>query len=96
MPQFFKTKVSKSVGLTTSAQDLFSQRLSPKEAAAIEACFARLFSSEDGKQVLGYLHAMVFDRTLGPDASDSTLRYQEGQRAFLALILRLIDRGKRP
>lgn len=64
------------------------------EAQEIERCFARLFATEDGKKVLGHLHAVTFMRAAGADATDAALRYMEGQRALLAAILRLIDRGR--
>src|SRR5262249_1700099 len=64
------------------------------EMGNIERSFARLFSTTDGRQVLGYLQAVTFQRALGPTSSDEQLRYMEGQRAMVATILRLIDRGK--
>ncbi len=60
----------------------------------MERSFARLFSTNDGKQVLGYLQAVTFQRALGPASSDEQLRHMEGQRAMVATILRLIDRGR--
>jgi hypothetical protein len=62
--------------------------------ADMERAFARLFSTQDGRQVLGYLQAVTFQRALGPASSDEQLRYMEGQRAMVATILRLIDRGR--
>jgi hypothetical protein len=64
------------------------------EMGDVERSFARLFSTTDGRQVLGYLQAVTFQRALGPASSDDQLRYMEGQRAMVATILRLIDRGK--
>lgn len=64
------------------------------EAREIERACARLFSSEDGRKVLGYLQEVTFQRALGISASDEQLRYMEGQRAMIATILRLIDRGR--
>lgn len=61
----------------------------------IERIFARCFSTEDGKKVLAHLQVMTFSRAYGPDASDQHLRYAEGQRALVANILRLIDRGRK-
>jgi len=61
----------------------------------VERIFARCFSSEDGKKVLAHLQVMTFSRAYGPDASDQQLRYAEGQRALVANILRLIDRGRK-
>ena len=60
----------------------------------IEKSYARLFSTPDGQRVLAHLNAHTFMRALGMDASDQSLRYLEGQRALLAMILRLIERGR--
>lgn len=68
--------------------------LSRPEAQEIERCFARLFSTEDGRKVLSHLHSMTFMRAAGMDAPDTALRYMEGQRALMASILRMIDRGR--
>lgn len=61
----------------------------------VDKAFARLFSSDDGKIVLSHLQAMTFTRTHGAEASDKLLRHCEGQRALVAHILRLVDRGRR-
>ncbi len=63
-------------------------------ARDIEKSFARLFATDDGKAVLSHLSAVTFMRVAGMDSSDAVLRYQEGQRALLAMILRMIDRGR--
>ena len=60
----------------------------------IERAFARCFSTDDGKKVLAHLQVMTFSRAYGPDTSDQQLRYAEGQRALVATVLRLIDRGR--
>lgn len=66
------------------------------ELRDIEKAFARLFSSDDGQKVLAHLQVITFQRALGPGAADEELRYLEGQRAMIATILRLIDRGRKP
>jgi hypothetical protein len=38
---------------------------------------------------------MTFSRVYGPDALDNHLRYAEGQRALVANILRMVDRGRK-
>lgn len=65
------------------------------EARDIERACARLFSTDDGKRVLSYLQLITFHRALGPSSPDEQLRYTEGQRALVATILRLIDRGRK-
>ncbi len=64
------------------------------EKREIEKACARLFSTEDGRRVLAYLQAMTFERALSHTSTEEHLRYIEGQRALMASILRLIDRGK--
>jgi hypothetical protein len=66
------------------------------EMREIEKAFARLFASDDGQKVLAHLQVVTFQRALGPDSGDAQLRYLEGQRAMVATILRLIDRGRKP
>ncbi|MCB1530927.1 MAG: hypothetical protein H6853_04780 [Rhodospirillales bacterium] len=65
------------------------------EQKEIERSFARLFSSEDGKKVLAWLQVMTFQRVQGAGTPEDQLRYMEGQRAMVATILRLIDRGRK-
>ena len=69
---------------------------SKAELREIEKSFARLFASDDGQKVLSHLQVITFHRALGPSVSDEQLRYVEGQRAMVATILRLIDRGRNP
>lgn len=64
------------------------------EQRDIEKCFARLFSSDDGQKVLAHLQVLTFQRAFGPETGEGQLRYVEGQRALVATILRLIDRGR--
>lgn len=67
-----------------------------QELRDIEKRFARLFSSDDGQYVLGYLQTITFHKAHGPGTPDNHLHYTEGQRALVATILRLTDRGKKP
>lgn len=64
------------------------------DAGDVERCFARLFSTADGQKVLSHLQAVTFQRALGPATTDQQLRHAEGQRALVATILRLIDKGR--
>ena len=66
------------------------------EMRDIEKSFARLFASDDGQKVLSHLQVITFHRALGPGVAGEHLRYMEGQRAMIATILRLIDRGRKP
>ncbi len=64
------------------------------EQREIARSFTRLFASEDGQKVLAHLQVITFHRALGPASEDAQLRYLEGQRALVATILRLIDKGR--
>jgi hypothetical protein len=76
-------------------QDMaYTNHVSRLEQREIERCFARLFSSEDGKKALAWLQVITFQKAQGPSAPEDHLRYTEGQRGLVAQILRLIDRGK--
>lgn len=56
--------------------------------------FARLFRHPEGAEVLAYLKRITQERILSPTVSDGELRYLEGQRALVALILSLIHQGQ--
>ncbi len=71
-----------------------AEHVSRLEQKDIEHCFARLFSTDDGKKVLAWLQVMTFHKVQGINSTDDQLRYAEGQRSLMAAILRLIDRGK--
>lgn len=87
---FFKEKRFSDV-----ARDFdYTAHISRLEQKDIERCFARVFSSEDGKKVLAWLQVMTFHRAANAGAPDEQLRFMEGQRNLVASILRLIDRGK--
>lgn len=58
--------------------------------------FTRLFSSQVGLQVLDYLKNITLNRVLGPAASDSELRFLEGQRVLVHQIENLIKQGREP
>ena len=68
--------------------------LSRMEKQEIERIYARLFSTDDGRQVLAHLQAMAFMRAYSAESSDEQIRYAEGQRALVANIMRLINAGR--
>ncbi len=72
----------------------YTTHVSKYEQRDVERIFARLFSSDDGRRALAWLQVMTFHRAAGIETSDNHLRYMEGQRALVASILRMIDRGK--
>lgn len=71
-----------------------ADHVSRLEQREIERCFARLFSTEDGKKALAWLQVITFQKAQGINSTDDQLRYAEGQRSLMASILRLIDRGR--
>lgn len=93
---FFKKK--EPLPMTPAERGLVYAPLEPgkTELREIEKAFARLFASNDGQKVLAHLQVITFQRALGPGVGDDQLRYLEGQRAMIATILRLIDRGRKP
>ena len=56
--------------------------------------YTHLFQRPDGKRVLNDLKQRTFERVLGANATDGELRFLEGQRALVALILSLIKQGQ--
>jgi len=53
----------------------------------ISACFKRCLSNNDGEKILKYLSQMTLERAMPSSASDGELRYLEGQRYIVKLIL---------
>lgn len=66
------------------------------DRAAVERAYARTFTSDDGKVVLGHLQNLTFARAYGADVPEGHLRYAEGQRALVGTILRLVGAGRNP
>nr|BDD47277.1 hypothetical protein 1 [bacterium] len=67
-----------------------------KDQARLAVEAARVFSSAEGRRVLHHLRAITRERVLAPDASDAALRHVEGQRALVAHLESLIERGRNP
>ncbi len=61
----------------------------------IEKKFARVFQTPDGRAVLEHLRKITIERVLGPNATDSELRWSEANRAFVRQIESMIARGKK-
>lgn len=57
--------------------------------------FARLFARPEAETVLRYLKQLTLERALGPDATDSELRFLEGQRALFKQMLSLMKQGQK-
>lgn len=72
----------------------YTTHISRLEQRDMEHAFTRVFNTEDGKKVLAWLQVMTFHRVAGSQTTNDQLRYMEGQRALVASILRMIDRGK--
>jgi len=88
---FFKNK--STIADVQSTTNLTSH-ISRVEQREIERSFTRVFASDEGKKVLAWLQVMTFHRVSGAQTTNDQLRYMEGQRALVAQILRMIDRGK--
>ncbi|WP_209315381.1 hypothetical protein [Haematospirillum sp. H1815] len=65
----------------------------PEQATGLATAAARCFAGVDGQCVLEALVGMTLHRTAGPALPDAALRHLEGQRALVAWLLALIDRG---
>ena len=88
---FFRAQIPMQEAET---QMIYAAHVAKLEQKDVERAFARLFSSDDGRKVLAWLQTMTFNRAQGASTSEEQLRYMEGQRAMVATILRLIDRGR--
>lgn len=88
---FFKQS---NVIKNTQDHMVYANHVSHLEQKDIERAATRLFSSDDGQKILAWLQVMTFQRVHAPSASDEQLRYMEGQRAMVATLLRLVDRGR--
>ncbi len=64
------------------------------EMPSIARSFARCFRTNDGDKVLAYLQKMTKGRVLTAAAGDAELRFLEGQRALVAHMETLIERGR--
>lgn len=64
------------------------------DRTAIARAYARLFGTTDGQVVISHLQSQTLLRAHGPDTPDNHIRYAEGQRALVTLILRQIAAGK--
>ena len=62
----------------------------------VEKAYARAFSDDNGRVVLGHLQNLTFARAYAADAPEGQLRYAEGQRALVGTILRLVNAGRTP
>lgn len=59
-----------------------------------EKFFVRTFNTPAGLAVLEYLRKITVERTLGPNATDTELRWVEAQRALVRQIEHLSSGGK--
>ncbi|MBP3340551.1 MAG: hypothetical protein IJD69_04320 [Alphaproteobacteria bacterium] len=56
--------------------------------------YARCFGTPAGRAVLAHLRKMTIERTLGPNTSDSELRWIESQRALVRTIESQVAQGR--
>ena len=64
-----------------------------KDLDIIPVYFAKVFNSDDGKKVLGYLISMTMNRCLPPTSTDAELRFLEGERFIVSFIQNIIKKG---
>ncbi len=67
-----------------------------RDSRALQKQFSRLLSRPEAASVLRHLHRITRERLLGPDVSEATLRYMEGQKAILAYMERMAADGNNP
>ncbi len=67
---------------------------SQQHGQEISRCFARVFSHHDAHCILQHLRKSTRERVFGPTVSEATLRYVEGQRALVAYMETMIERGR--
>ena len=58
--------------------------------------FARVFRGRDGEEIINYLYSLTFKRFFGPETSEATLRFTEGQKALVMHIEAMIKAGRNP
>lgn len=85
----------KKLKISQAMKALFLNGTPRRKHPHIEKLYARLFLSDDGKKVLAHMQAHCYERSLGMEASDQALRFQEGQRSFVAMVFRMVDLGRR-
>lgn len=73
---------------------VYTSHLARLEQKEIEKIFTRVFSTEDGRKALAWLQVMTFHRAQGGATPDEQIRFTEGQRALVATIMRLVERGR--
>ena len=59
-----------------------------------EKHYTRCFCTPSGASVLAHLRSISIERTLGPNATDSELRWVEAQRSLVRQIEALVARGR--
>ena len=57
----------------------------------IREAFQKCFTRREGRIALSFLHRITTRRCLGPDCTDSKLRYLEGQRHLVSYISAMAD-----
>ncbi len=72
----------------TTTEAVLDERLS------ISRSFARCFRTSDGSKILNYLRKITKERVLASSASETEMRYLEGQRALVSHIEALTEQGR--
>lgn len=58
----------------------------------LEKQYARTFNTPSGRAVLQHMRKITIERILGPNATDTELRWMEANRAFVRQIESMIAR----
>ncbi len=72
-------------------EETYIPHVSRLERKEIERLFARLFKTDEGQKALSYLQYITFHRALNATATQEQLRHQEGERALMSKILKLVN-----
>lgn len=72
-------------------EETYIPHVSRLERKEIERLFTRLFKTDDGQKALSYLQYITFYRALNSTATQEQLRHQEGERALVSKILKLVN-----
>ncbi len=59
----------------------------------IDKIFTRLFFPEEGKKPIAYLKHTISQRSCGPTSSEEQLRFHDGQRHLIQMIIKMAERG---
>mgnify|MGYP003670932114 CR=1 FL=1 len=83
----------RSPGLGVKRASLANNATNKAKAGNRSKLFARLFNTDDGKAVLGFLAQDTAGRTVPLAAGSEALQRMEGRRELVAEIIELVEKG---